>query len=167
MKRTRHAKGFTLVELLVVVAIIAILMAVLLPALKGARERARSAKCMSNERNMGQAFYPYTIEWDGWMAVHHNTPQTVMLWPVELKPYLKNLEVYWCPSGPKAAQWDGEPFPREGTFFTHGINDWGWLEGPLNLGIGGWVDKRKKIGSIKNGAEMIAFLDSNCDGIHV
>src|SRR5262245_38899983 len=45
-------RGFTLIELLVVVAIIAILVAMLLPALKGARESAKKAKCASNLRQL-------------------------------------------------------------------------------------------------------------------
>ena len=46
-------KGFTLVEMLVVVAIIGILIALLLPALQAAREAARSAQCKSNQRQFG------------------------------------------------------------------------------------------------------------------
>ncbi len=43
-------QGFTLVELLVVVAIIALLVAMLLPALRGAREKGRMVACMNNVR---------------------------------------------------------------------------------------------------------------------
>ncbi len=46
-------KGFTLVEMLVVIAIIGILIALLLPALQAAREAARSAQCKSNLRQFG------------------------------------------------------------------------------------------------------------------
>ena len=51
---------FTLIELLVVIAIIAILAAMLLPALSAARERARTANCISNIKNLSLAQNMYT-----------------------------------------------------------------------------------------------------------
>ena len=55
-------RGFTLVELLVVVAIIALLMSILLPALGHAREQGKRAVCLSNMRQMGIALLSYALE---------------------------------------------------------------------------------------------------------
>lgn len=55
----RTAKGFTLVELLVVVSIIALLLSILLPSLRGARNQAKQVVCMSRQRAIQQAFMYY------------------------------------------------------------------------------------------------------------
>ena len=57
--------GFTLVELLVVVAIIAIIMSMLLPALRSAREAGKSAACKSNFHQIGLAIGVYRMECRG------------------------------------------------------------------------------------------------------
>jgi prepilin-type N-terminal cleavage/methylation domain-containing protein/prepilin-type processing-associated H-X9-DG protein len=61
----RVRQGFTLIEVLVVVAIIALLITVLLPSLKRAREQARTAYCGANLRQIGHGFYFYTQSYNG------------------------------------------------------------------------------------------------------
>lgn len=58
-------EGFTLVEVLVVLAVVALLIALLLPTLAGAREATRATACLSNLRQIGVAVRAYADEHDG------------------------------------------------------------------------------------------------------
>jgi len=65
------AHGFTLIELLVVIAIIAILAAILLPTLKNARDRGKTANCMANSKQLGSAMMHYAGDFDGNFIPYH------------------------------------------------------------------------------------------------
>ena len=60
----RRAGGFTLVELLLVVSILALLIAILLPSLKRARDTAKGVKCLSNLRQLAIAAHTYASSYD-------------------------------------------------------------------------------------------------------
>jgi prepilin-type N-terminal cleavage/methylation domain-containing protein/prepilin-type processing-associated H-X9-DG protein len=104
--------GFTLVELLVVIGIIALLIAMLLPALASARAAAQSARCLANLRTLGQAMQLYATEQKGWIVgagitASHLLDTSRNTWdldPSKFSPHLPNSGPIaitdWC--GPVA-----------------------------------------------------------------
>ncbi len=109
-------KGFSLIELLVVMGIIAILSAMLFPVFATAREKGRSARCMANLKQIGMAIDMYAQDYDErypWAkdpADHYcwviwsDFPQwqawiPYMPWLTDvLSPYVRNREIWHCPS---------------------------------------------------------------------
>jgi len=73
-------KGFTLIEVLVVVAIIALLVAILLPSLSVAREQGRSALCKANLKQMHLAQMAYSAMFQNYLVAAYGNPNAVW-WP--------------------------------------------------------------------------------------
>ncbi len=71
VRRARNqSHGFTLVELLVVIGIIAVLISILLPTITRAKEQAKSAVCLSNLRQIGTGFALYANDFSGYIPPH-------------------------------------------------------------------------------------------------
>jgi len=93
MRSKRHqSHGFTLIELLVVIGIIAVMISLLLPALNKARGTARAVACMSNLRQLGQAFFMYAAENQGRLTIIH---QNGWVDPVGANPTVDANMVDW------------------------------------------------------------------------
>jgi prepilin-type N-terminal cleavage/methylation domain-containing protein/prepilin-type processing-associated H-X9-DG protein len=90
-------RGFTLVEVTVVVTIICILAAILFPVFARAREKARQARCLGNLQQISLALSMYARDHHG-----HFPPTNDDLTPL-LGRYLPMEEVLYCPSRPLAA----------------------------------------------------------------
>jgi prepilin-type N-terminal cleavage/methylation domain-containing protein len=112
----RKSKGFTLVEMLVVITIIGTLMAMLLPAIQAAREAARSMNCRANLKNLQTATDNYEQthgQYPGYQNVigtakdpMTGAPLVKGSWVVTLLPYLDASAVYdtWSDSDPSGNQ---------------------------------------------------------------
>ena len=164
-KRFRFGeKGFTMIELLVVLAIIGILAPVLSIAPQIAREKARQAVCMGNLKQLGQAGMMYCEDYDGWF------------WPAF--PYADegNMDLHWnsygsgimsygkwnC-YGPGLSHLGGKhgslidcPSRKKGSLYPDYIVDYAYNQG---LGFG---SKWRRIGSIAEPSKIAVFMDASC-----
>ena len=144
-------RGFTLVELLVVIGIIAILIAVLLPVLLKIREHGYRTTCLSNVRQLTVAWANFVTEHNGTLPLDVKNPWVLQerseyaIQNGSLFPYLRNMKVYRCPND-----------PREQALRSYCINYYlyGLYGGGLNI-VG-----PTNITEVKQPGEVIAFIEN-------
>ena len=109
-----RGKRFTLVELLIVIAIIAILASMLLPALNKAKETAKMATCINNLKQLGLAVNMYADD-NNEMSPGSYDQVTNKAWATQLvdSSYVTNKSILHCPG------W--RPFEYNGQFRTYGM----------------------------------------------
>jgi prepilin-type N-terminal cleavage/methylation domain-containing protein/prepilin-type processing-associated H-X9-DG protein len=168
--RHRRVSGFTLIELLVVIAIIAILAAILMPVFAQAREKARSASCVSNMKQIMTATVMYSQDYDE--SFHRirtwNSPAVGVKWAYGaqdmLAAYIKNDQVWRCPSD--AIQRDdcdasfGHPISYSFTHYQSGQ----WEDGPTDtatFGVHAYynTERSKSLAEIGAPADTISLFE--------
>src|SRR3954466_13185814 len=97
-RRQGFTPGFTLVELLVVIGIIAALIGILMPALSKARQQALTIKCASNLHSQGLGLTMYTQQYSYYPGHAAFDAGTYAIWPTRLRAFLSGDHgVFFCP----------------------------------------------------------------------
>ena len=179
LSRPRPRQGFTLVEVLVVIGIIALLVGILMPALTKARAAANTTKCLANIRNMEVAHTMYVgayrgamiragLAHSGWSGAGHDPRVS---WLVTLEEFFKAPLLHRCPSDMSPA-WD-EPYPGSSPplyrVTSFGINNY---VDPSHAppGVGPYV----KITQVRSPSTTVHFIEvaevgnyASSDHVHV
>lgn len=154
--------AFTLIELLVVIAIIAILAAILFPVFASAREKARQASCLSNEKQLGLALMEYTQDYDEtWPAGDPYAGQWNMGrgWAARVYTYVKNAGVYKCPDDPTEDTTGLNGLPNEvDNTISYGMN-FGLTGGYTAVYSTGWVTVSPALSTMRAPAHTVLLFE--------
>lgn len=151
----RAELGFTLIEVLVVIGVIAILAAILLPVIASVQKKAAVTGSVANLKSLGQAFSLYTNEHGGKIFEYHQVAGGDQVWHLELFPYVGEDEaVFRSPGDPS------DPEQVERTYKMNASNGFQPGFGARNgLSLFG-----KRMAQIPRPESTILFLDISYTG---
>ena len=157
MKKTIHEKrSFTLIELLVVIAIIAILAAMLLPALAKARDKAQTASCQANLKQLGTATAMYTSDNDMYMPQVYGSKPGPWWWE-QLYNYYGDYKVMACPAGDETVG-DWHRTNGEGVVLTS-FNKLHYAAKQAHIWNGGGCNYSRKIVKFTEPSAVVPYCD--------
>ena len=129
----RLRPGITLVEILVVIAIIVALAAIVSPIANSMRLRSQEARCMNNLRQLGVALHLYALDHGDRFPETYHTVSLDRAWVESLEPYLGNIEeTRVCPGDPRKDERlaaGGTSYVLNSFIFVPEINEWGEVVG--------------------------------------
>jgi prepilin-type N-terminal cleavage/methylation domain-containing protein/prepilin-type processing-associated H-X9-DG protein len=139
----RGPVAFTLIELLTVIAIVAVLAAILFPVFTQTRDKARQTACLTNGKQVGLSYVLYMQDNDGRLPLT-NHQGGLASWIQACQPYIKGRGIYRCPSDTTTrtwarteAEWTDKTIPvRRSSYFLNA-----WLSGANRFGADGAIDR--------------------------
>ena len=143
-----YQAAFTLIEVLVVIAIISILATLLIPSLREARDKAMEMHCVSNLHQWGVTISLYHDDHDGFTETltDPQDPSMANYWPHSVRAYFSNDSTLFCPRASKVKPpgFGNGPSHRGTTFYAW--NAAGWWDGNPDrwagsYGKNGWVSE--------------------------